>query len=292
MDVNSQPLNGDTHPNKQFLNEVERLQCVLKEQDKLASIGLITAGILHEIRNPLNFIFNFSKVNAGLLDEFREVLAKGVNNLTHDDFDELKDIEVNLNRNLNKITENGQRAMRIIVNMLAQSRRENAEDFESTDINQLVDEFVKLAYHGIRGNNSVFNLSIITDFDASIGKVNINAHHLGRGLLNIVSNACYAMEQKSKQVQDGTYTPQLTVATKKTTEGFRISIMDNGTGIPDEIKENIFKPFFTTKTSSDGTGLGLSMTHDIIQKLHKGKLEVNSKAGEYTEFVIDIPVKY
>lgn len=292
MDVNSQPLNGTTGPNPgQLTQEIERLQAVMLEQDKLASIGHLTAGILHEIRNPLNFMINFSKVSVGLLEDLKEILEKGINNLTDDDLDELSDIESTLGRNLGKISENGERAMRIIVNMLAQSRQENAEDFEPTDVNQLVDDFTKLAYQGIRGNNSEFNLSIKTNFDTSIGKVNIDAHDLGRAILNIVNNACYAMDEKRKQAEAGTYKPQIEVNTAKTAEGFSICIKDNGTGMPDEVKAKIFKPFFTTKPSNEGTGLGLSMTYDIISKIHKGTLEVNSLPGEYTEFVINIPVK-
>ncbi|MDT3401520.1 sensor histidine kinase [Mucilaginibacter terrae] len=292
MDVNPQPLNGiAVQTPEQLQQEIERLRTVLQEQDKLASIGHLTAGILHEIRNPLNFMINFSKVSVSLLEDLKEILGKGANNLTEDDIDELTDIETNLGLNLTKITENGERAMRIIVNMLAQSRQENIENFEPTDINQLVDEFVKLAYQGIRGNNSNFNVSIKTNFDAAIGKVNIDAHDLGRAILNIINNACYAMEDKCKLAEQGTYAPQIQVTTAKTVQGFLISIKDNGTGIPDEVKEKIFKPFFTTKPSHEGTGLGLSMTYDIINKIHKGTLDVNSLPGEYTEFLINIPVK-
>lgn len=292
MDVNQQPLNGTAGKEPgQLLQEVERLQAVLQEQDKLASIGHLTAGILHEIRNPLNFMINFSKVSMGLLEDMKEILEKGVDNITDDDMDELSDIETNLGRNLGKISENGERAMRIIVNMLAQSRQDNAEDFEPTDVNQLVDDFIKLAYQGIRGNNSEFNLSIKTNFDAAIGKVNIDAHDLGRAILNIVNNACYAMDEKRKLAAPGTYTPQIQITTAKTAGGFAICIKDNGTGMPDDVKAKIFKPFFTTKPSNEGTGLGLSMTYDIISKIHKGTLEVNSVQGEYTEFVINIPVK-
>jgi len=289
MDVKPQVINGmDLEPDK-LVMEIERLHAIMLEQEKLASIGQLTAGILHEIRNPLNFIINFSKISLSLVDDMKEILGKVNDGVTEDDLDELTDIETNLSRNLDKICENGERAMRIMVNMLAQSKEINAEIFEPTNLNQLVDDFLKLAYQGVRGNNSDFNLTMKTSFDKAIGKVNVDAHDLGRAILNIVNNACYAMEDKRKQLPAGTYSPQIEVNTLKTATGFLVSIKDNGTGIPAAIKEKIFKPFFTTKPNNEGTGLGLSMTYDIISKIHKGTLEVNSVDGESTEFIISIP---
>jgi two-component system NtrC family sensor kinase len=290
MDVKPQVINGVYPEPDKLVMEIERLHAIMLEQEKLASIGQLTAGILHEIRNPLNFIINFSKISLSLVDDMKEILDKVSGVIDHDNLDELTDIETNLSRNLDKISENGERAMRIMVNMLAQSKDNNAVVFEPTDLNQLVDDHLKLAYQGVRGNNSDFNLTMKTGFDKGIGKVNIDAHDLGRAILNIVNNACYAMEDKRKQQLPGTYNPLIEVNTLKTLNGFSVSIKDNGTGIPAAIKEKIFKPFFTTKPDNEGTGLGLSMTYDIISKIHKGTLEVNSVDGESTEFIISIPV--
>ena len=291
MDVKPQFVSSSpNHEPDKLVLEIERLHAIMLEQEKLASIGQLTAGILHEIRNPLNFIINFSKISMSLIDDRKEIMSKVPLMIEQDDLDELADIETNLSGNLNKIAENGERAMRIIVNMLAQAKEVNAEVFEPTNLNQLVDDYIKLGYQGIRGNHTNFNLTIKASFDKAIGEVNIDAHDLGRAFLNIVNNACYAMENKLKQLPKGTYSPQIEVSTQKTLAGFSVSIKDNGTGIPDAVKERIFKPFFTTKPNNEGTGLGLSMTYDIISRIHKGTLEVNSVDGESTEFLINIPV--
>lgn len=288
MDVNNtfQSI-SETNDPAVLKQEIDRLQHLVMEQEKLAAIGYLTAGIIHEIRNPLNFMINFSKVSASMIEEIQEVVDGIGETITGDERADLEDLSADLNANLKRITENGERAMRIIMKMLAQSREQDTVTFELTDINQLVDDTAKLAYQGIRGNNSSFNLSLKNNFDASLGTVNVDAHDLSRALLNIINNACFAMEEKKKTAPD--YMPVLELTTAKTNGGFMISIKDNGTGMPQSVIDKIFTPFFTTKAKGKGTGLGLSITNDIITKIHKGTLEVHSAAGEFTEFVINIP---
>jgi len=275
---------------EELQKEVHKLRATVIAQEKLANVGLLTLGILHEIKNPLNFVINFSKISLDLTEELNELIEKLKEKLQPDEQDELKDISDTLKENLSRISENGYRAMRIMTNMLAQSRDQNTVKFSETDVNQLVDEFTKLAYQGIRGQDKDFNLSIKTDYDASLLKVRVDAHDLSRAILNIVNNACYAVDEKKKKSGDSSYVPQISVATKKLQDAFIIRIKDNGMGIPASVVKQIFTPFFTTKPSGEGTGLGLSMSYDIITKIHKGTLEVNAAEGEYTEFVITIPI--
>lgn len=291
MDANDYKLDNVTGPDSAtLLLEIDRLKAVLLEQEKRAVIGQLTAGIIHEIKNPLNFMINFSKISLTLVTDLKEITDNAAEGeLSEDDSADLNDIISDLSANLNRITENGNRAIRIIMGMLAQARDNNTERFEPTDVNQLVDDFTKLAYQGIRGENKDFNMSIKTEYDANLGKINIDGHDLGRAILNIVNNACYAMEQKMKQGLDGSYQPQIVVSTSRSNDDLIIKIKDNGTGMPAEIKAKIFKPFFTTKPSGEGTGLGLSMTYDIVTRIHKGRLEVNAEDKLFTEFVITIP---
>jgi signal transduction histidine kinase len=270
--------------------EVERLRNRLAEQENLANIGTNSAGIMHEIKNPLNFVINFSKLSLNLVDELDDLIEQIKNALDTNSRDDLADISDTLRANITKISENGQRAMRTMTTMLAQARGEKPVVFEKTDINQLVDESVKLAYQGVRAQDPEFNISLKTAYDTTLGTVAVDAQDLSRVIINIVNNACYAVNEKRKKI-GGEYAPQVAISTKKMDGDFTITIRDNGSGMPQEVMAKIFTPFFTTKPHGEGTGLGLSMSYDIITRVHGGKLEVNAEDGSFTQFTITLPVK-
>jgi two-component system, NtrC family, sensor kinase len=293
MDITQEMENknklGTTIPSEEaLLQQIERLQATLLEQEKLASIGQLTAGILHEIKNPLNFIINFSRISLQLIEELSENLSQ-LNNIDAELQENLADIHSSLNGNITKISENGNRAQRIILNMLNQSRDQTAESFVKTDINQLVDEFVKLAYQSMRGQNKDFNITIKSNYDPTLGEVNIIPQDFSRVIINLVNNACYALE-KRKTTAGAEFSPILEVQTKKSEKEFTVCIKDNGLGITPENLKKIFNPFFTTKPTGEGTGLGLYLSYDIIVKRHKGKMEVDSKPNEFTQFLLTVPL--
>ncbi len=265
------------------LSELKTTQNQLVQSEKMASLGELTAGIAHEIQNPLNFVNNFSEVSKELIEEMLEEMQKG-------DMEEVKALADDIIQNLEKIHHHGQRADGIVKGMLQHSRSSTGEK-EPTDINVLADEYLRLAYHGLRAKDKSFNATLETDFDESIGKVDVLAQDLGRVILNLITNAFYAVKEKSSKAlakEGDKYQPTVTVSTKKTKEGIEISVRDNGNGIPEAIKEKIFQPFFTTKPTGQGTGLGLSMSYDIVTKGHGGKLIVETKEGVGTEFIIVI----
>lgn len=270
--------------------EVEHLRNRLMEQENMANIGTNAAGIMHEIKNPLNFVINFSKLSIGLIDELDDLIEQIKSVLETNARDELADISDTLRANISKINENGQRAMRTMTTMLAQARGEKPVLFEETDINQMVDESVKLAYQGMRAHDSEFNVSLRTAYDTTLGNVTVDAQDLSRVIINIVNNACYAVNEKKKRL-NGEYAPQIAVTTQKHDGDFMICIRDNGPGMPQEVMQKIFMPFFTTKPHGEGTGLGLSMSRDIITRVHGGILNVSAEDGSFTEFVITIPIK-
>ncbi|MEP3382582.1 MAG: HAMP domain-containing sensor histidine kinase, partial [Maribacter dokdonensis] len=239
----------------------------------------LTAGIAHEIQNPLNFVNNFSEVSNELVDEMNEELDKG-------DLEEVKAISLDIKQNLEKINHHGKRADNIVKGMLQHSRS-NSGTKEPTDINALADEYLRLAYHGLRAKDKSFNAELITDFDESIGKVNIVPQDMGRVILNLITNAFYAVNEKKQR--DVSFKPIVTVSTKKSDEYITISVSDNGDGIPEKVKEKIFQPFFTTKPTGQGTGLGLSMSYDIVTKGHDGKLKVETTKNKGTTFIIELP---
>jgi two-component system, NtrC family, sensor kinase len=282
----------DTKPGNlaELQAEVERLRNRLMEQENLANIGTNAAGIMHEIKNPLNFVINFSKLSLGLVDELDDLIEQIKNTLDTNSRDDLADISDTLRANIAKINENGQRAMRTMTTMLAQARGEKPAAFEKTDINQMVDESVKLAYQGVRALDSEFNVSLKTAYDATLGSVAIDAQDMSRVIINIVNNACYAVNEKKKRL-NSEYTPQIAVTTQKQDGELKIIIRDNGPGMPREVMEKIFNPFFTTKPHGEGTGLGLSMSYDIITRVHGGRLDVSAEDGSFTEFAIAIPIK-
>jgi two-component system NtrC family sensor kinase len=253
----------------------------LIQQEKLASLGELTAGIAHEIQNPLNFVNNFSEVSMELVDEMGEELTKG-------DTAEAMAIANDIKQNLEKIIHHGKRADGIVKNMLQHSRSNSGEK-QLTDINALADEYLRLSYHGLRAKDKMFNSNMVTDLDPALPKVNVISQDIGRVLLNLFNNAFYAVQQRHN-IEGDTYKPEVKVSTATKGKFIEIRVTDNGTGIPDNVKEKILQPFFTTKPTGEGTGLGLSLSYDIVVKGHGGTMEINSKEGEYTEFIIRIPV--
>jgi len=261
------------------LSELKATQSQLIQSEKMASLGELTAGIAHEIQNPLNFVNNFSEINKELVTEIKAAIAK-------ENMSEVKTIAEDIEANEEKINHHGKRADAIVKGMLQHSRS-NSGQKEPTDINGLVDEYLRLAYHGLRAKDKSFNADFKTDFDNNIGKVNIIPQDIGRVVLNLINNAFYAVDEKKKQNQNG-YEPTVSVNTKKNNGKIEISVKDNGNGIPQKVLDKIFQPFFTTKPTGQGTGLGLSLSYDII-KAHGGDLKVETKEGEFAQFSIHLP---
>jgi signal transduction histidine kinase len=269
------------------LQRLQDMQDQVVMQEKLASLGALTAGIAHEIRNPLNFVNNFAELSAELTQELREDIAKQKDRL---DSEILKDIEAilyDLEQNVYKINEHGRRAGRIVNGMLLHSRG-NPGQREPSDVNTLLAEYVNLAYHGMRAQDASFNVTIETDYDPSIGLVDVVPQDIGRVFLNVINNACYAAHVKRKDMGEG-FSPTLSVHTANRGDRVEIRICDNGTGIPPEVRDKIFQPFFTTKPAGAGTGLGLSISYDIVVQEHKGEIHVETEEGQYTELIITLP---
>jgi signal transduction histidine kinase/ligand-binding sensor domain-containing protein len=267
------------------LEDLKATQSQLIQSEKMASLGELTAGIAHEIQNPLNFVNNFSEVNTELADELKEELNK--TNLSSEQKLPLEEIANDIKTNQEKINFHGKRADSIVKGMLQHSRSSNGQK-EPTNVNTLADEYLRLAYHGLRAKDKGFNADMKTDFDESIPKINIVAQDVGRVILNLITNAFYAAKA-AKMVKGKDYEPTVWVSTKKENGKILVMVRDNGTGIPDSVKDKIFNPFFTTKPTGEGTGLGLSLSYDIIQ-VHGGHITVKSKEGEGTEFTVELPV--
>jgi signal transduction histidine kinase len=268
------------------LESLRAAQDRLVQTEKLASLGQLTAGIAHEIKNPLNFVNNFSAVSVELIDELREALdGVALDDGRRGEINELADM---LQGNLDKIVQHGKRADSIVKNMLLHSRQGSGEH-RPVDINALVEESLDLAYHGARAEKQGFNITLERAFDPAAGEVHLFPQEITRVLLNLISNGFYAATKRKAEVNGGDYEPTLSAATRSLGEGVEIRIRDNGTGIPAEVKEKMFNPFFTTKPAGEGTGLGLSLSHDIIVKQHGGSIEVDTKPGEFTEFRIILP---
>jgi signal transduction histidine kinase len=282
-------INHQREKAEKTLTQLKTTQAQLVQSEKLASLGELTAGIAHEIQNPLNFVNNFAEVSAEMLVEMDAELDKG-------DIHEAKVISADLQQNLSKINHHGQRASAIVKGMLEHSRT-NTGTKEPVDLNALADEYLRLAYHGLRARDSSFNAVMETHFDPDLPKIEVIPQDIGRVLLNLINNAFYAVNEKAKQGIEG-YSPMVTVSTKKLENAIEISVKDNGKGIPDNIKDKIFQPFFTTKPTGQGTGLGLSLAYDIVMKGHGGTLEVLStdgtsldkREGGGTAFIIQLPI--
>ena len=270
----------------QSLEDLRGAQDRLVQTEKLASLGQLTAGIAHEIKNPLNFVNNFSAVSIELIDELREALG-GVHLDTKLRAD-ISEIADTLQGNLDKVVQHGKRADAIVKNMLLHSRQGSGEH-RPVDINALVDESLNLAYHGARAEKQGFNITLERSFDPAAGEVDLFPQEITRVLLNLISNGFYAATKRKAETDGGDYEPALAAATKNLGDSVEIRIRDNGTGIPPEVREKLFNPFFTTKPAGEGTGLGLSISHDIIVKQHGGSIEVDTQSGEFTEFRIVLP---
>ena len=262
------------------LSELRSTQAQLIQSEKMASLGELTAGIAHEIQNPLNFVNNFSEVNKELIDEMQLEMDKG-------NMEDAKEISNDIKANEEKINQHGKRADAIVKGMLQHSQSSTGVK-EPTDINKLADEYLRLAYHGLRAKDKSFNAILQTDYDDTISNINIIPQDIGRVLLNLYNNAFYAMNEKKKQQPEG-YEPTISVSTKKVGDKVEIRVADSGNGIPQKIVDKIFQPFFTTKPTGQGTGLGLSLSYDII-KAHGGEIKVETKEGQGSTFTIQLPV--
>ncbi|MBU2938915.1 tetratricopeptide repeat protein [Lacinutrix sp. C3R15] len=264
------------------IDELKTTQKQLIQSEKMASLGELTAGIAHEIQNPLNFVNNFSEVSTELIEEMHQELDKG-------DLEEVKAISNDIKLNLEKINHHGKRADDIVKGMLQHSRNNSGEK-EQVDLNKLTDEYLRLAYHGLRAKDKSFNAILQTDFDPNLGKITVVSQEIGRVILNLFTNAFYAVNEKKTHSASKNYKPTVSVKTLRTNESLKIIIKDNGNGIPNNILDKIFQPFFTTKPTGKGTGLGLSMSYDIV-KSHGGTIEIKTENGSYTEFTILLPIK-
>ena len=273
------------------LNELHRAQDQIVIREKLAALGEVTAGVAHEIRNPLNFVKNFSEVSAELIEELSEVLEEAGNELTDDQRDLIGEIAVDLTENLDRIRSHGNRANRIVHDMLTMSR--STGEWRLTDMNGLVEEHAKLAFHSARAADPDFQLNLVFDLDPNVGEIEILPQDLGRVFINMVGNSCQATDEKRRALLesgDGApYMPTVTTTTRRGPETIEIRIHDNGSGIPPDVIEKIFNPFFTTKPTAQGTGLGLSITNDILRE-HGGRVRVESTPGEFTEMIIELPL--
>jgi signal transduction histidine kinase len=268
------------------LEDLRTAQDRLIQTEKLASLGQLSAGIAHEIKNPLNFVNNFSAVSVELIDELRGAL--GGAHLDSKLGAEINEIADMLQGNLDKVVQHGKRADSIVKNMLLHSRQGSGEH-RSVDINALVEESLNLAYHGARAEKQGFNITLERSFDPAAGEVDLFPQDITRVLLNLISNGFYAATKRKTEADGGGYEPTLAAATKNLGDSVEIRIRDNGTGIPPDVKEKMFNPFFTTKPAGEGTGLGLSLSYDIIVKQHAGSIEVDTQPGDFTEFRVVLP---
>ncbi|MEJ7738424.1 MAG: ATP-binding protein [Chitinophagaceae bacterium] len=274
-------LEREKQRSEQAFEELKATQKQLIQSEKMASLGELTAGIAHEIQNPLNFVNNFSEVSTELVDEMQAALDK-------DEKQEAREIAVDIKQILEKITHHGKRADSIVKGMLLHSRTSTGKK-EPTDINALADEYLRLSYHGLRAKDKTFNANFKTDFDESLEKIEVIPQDLGRVLLNLYNNAFYSVNEKKKQL-DGAFEPEVSVSTKRSAGKVEICVKDNGVGISKQVLDKIYQPFYTTKPTGQGTGLGLSMSYDIV-KAHGGEIKVETKQGEYAKFIVELPAK-
>ena len=289
--INAQ-LDGKNHELEAALDDLTAAQDRIIAQEKLASLGQLTAGVAHEIRNPLNFVKNFSESSEELLDEVREALSENGNgNLSDEQLELIQDIFADLTENMERIKMHGERANRIVQDMLLMGRESVSHELSS--VNNLLDEHARLAYHSARALDSSFQLDLRYDFE-ELDEIEINPRDIGRVFLNMVTNACYATDEKRRQLEEAGdtsgYMPTLTLSTRLVNDWVQVRIRDNGNGMPPEVIEQIFNPFFTTKPTGQGTGLGLSICNDIIRE-HGGTIEVTSESGEFTEMMVAIPLE-
>jgi signal transduction histidine kinase len=270
------------------LRELKAAQAALIQAEKMASLGQLTAGIAHEIKNPLNFVNNFASLSVELLDELKETAAPALAALDEGQRAGVDEVVGMLTSNLEKIAEHGRRADGIVRSMLEHSRGGSGER-RSIDLNSLVEEALNLAYHGARAQDQSFNITLDRDFDQAIAPIELVPQDLTRVFLNLIGNGFYAANKRRREVADGAFKPVLTVTTHDFGVAVEVKVRDNGTGIPPEIQEKLFQPFFTTKPTGEGTGLGLSISYDIVTQQHGGTITVDSRVGEFTEFTVRLP---
>lgn len=268
--------------------EIANLQGQIKRLEKMSSLGVLTAGIMHEIRNPLNFVINFSKMSTGLLKDFEEDLEANESKIDEDDLDDMRNIMGDLQNNLTKIMEHGERAFDIIQDILLYSRGKEGERLP-TDLCKLVKEYVWLSYHAMRANYKNFNVKVKESYEASLPKLNVVPQDISRAVLNVVNNACYTVWEKSQELGE-VYHPELDITVRKVDNEVEIVVGDNGKGMSEEVMQKLYDNFFTTKPVGQGTGLGMNITRDIIENKHHGHISFASTEGEGTTFSLFIPM--
>ena len=271
------------------MTEIEKLKQQLQEQERLASLGMLSAGIAHELQNPLNFVINFSRLSDQLVDDLTDILGRYADRFDEADGADLSETMDNLRQNMKLIAESGQRANSIIQGILLVSRT-GGEVFVPSDVCRIVKEYVSLSYHAMRASHPGFNVTISEHYQADMPLVKVIPQDLSRAVLNVVSNACYAVWTKSQQAGD-VYSPEISISVAAPAGHLVITIADNGTGMSDEVKRRLFENFFTTKPVGQGTGLGMGITRHIVEDKHHGQLSFNSTEGEGTTFTITIPIE-
>jgi len=274
------------------MGEIDQLKQQLQRQEKLASLGLLSAGIAHEIQNPLNFVINFSKMSNKLLDDLIDVVEDNAEKLPEADRDDLSDIVADLRENMKQIMENGERAVSIIQGILLVSRGKENE-FVPSDVCHIVKEYVRLSYHAMRANHQGFNVTIREQYQEGVPHIMVIPQDLSRAVLNVMNNACYAVWIKSeaKRIKEEDYSPEISINVSASSDELTITIADNGEGMTDEVKKRLYENFFTTKPVGLGTGLGMSITRDIIENKHGGKISFTSTEGQGTTFTFTIPIR-
>ena len=269
--------------------QIDTLQQQLKQQEKLASLGMLSAGIAHEIQNPLNFVINFSKMSDKLLRDLMEIVEDNKDKLPEEDCEEVEDIVADLKENMAKIVEHGERAISIIQGILMVSRGKENE-FIPSDIPHIVKEYVWLSYHAMRANNKSFNISIHEEYQEGMPLIMVIPQNLSRAILNLMNNACYTVWKKSQRLGDD-YKPVITVKVSMSNDTLLIDVEDNGEGMTEEVKQHLYDNFFTTKPAGQGTGLGMAIIKDLIENKHGGTLSFDTQEGQGTTFHITIPIK-
>jgi signal transduction histidine kinase len=268
--------------------DLQAAQSNLVQAQKMAALGQLTAGIAHEIKNPLNFVNNFAALSSELLEELREEVVPALGSLDEDKREDVSETFEMLTGNLDKIVEHGQRADNIVKSMLEHSRGVSGERRE-VDLNGVIEEALNLAYHGARAQDQGFNITLERDYEPSLKPIELAPQEMTRVLLNLFGNGFYATNKRARDNGDGSFRPVLTVRTREADDAVEVRVRDNGTGIPAEIRDRLFQPFFTTKPTGEGTGLGLSISYDIITQQHGGTITVESEEGAYTEFTVRLP---
>lgn len=273
---------------KELEKQIAELQEKLQKSEKLSSLGMLSAGVAHEVKNPLNFIINFSKMIDVMLGDLEDVLEEKNINLDDPDNEEISEIIADIRTNLEKINEHGRKATDIIQGILSMSRGQE-DMFIPTNIPQMLKEYVWLSYHSMRANHTGFNVAIHEDYDISMPDIKVIPPDFCRVIINLMNNACYAVWKKQQDGQNATYAPTIDVAAGMKGDYMTITVEDNGIGMSDEVKAKLFHAFFTTKETGEGTGLGLTITREIVEQKHKGSITVESEEGKFTRFTISIP---